>query len=498
MAGLVERVAAEAQQRSVLEAENAALRAALEIAEARIAKLERELGRDSSNSGRPPSSDTLADKANQAERRLGRAERRRKAREQAKKLATEPKRRPGKQPGEPGTTLERVAEPDAVVDHVPQACGGCGAGLGAAEVIGVEARQVHDLPARRLEVTEHRAETRRCACGAATKAPFPAEARATACYGPAIRAVGVYLTAGQHLPVARAAALLAEVCGAPVSTGWLASLTVEAAAGLDGFIAALKAQLIGEDTLHADETGARISGARYWFHVACTDLLTLLDCHPKRGVAAFDDIGVLPFFSGVLVTDGWKPYWSYDAIEHAVCCAHLLRDLASIAEVARHQSWADGLADLLIEAKRAVDDTIAAGGAGLTPSQLRRYRTAYTKLINQGRRAVPADHRPGSWDREAHNLLNRFDTQRADIQRHWHDPAATFDNNQGERDLRMVKLQQKISGCFRTVAGAKAFCKIRSYLQTADKHDLARLAVLTQLFQGQAWIPSPTGPARAP
>lgn len=478
--------------------ENAGLRGLVEVLEARILVLEREAGRDSSNSGRPPSSDTLTDKKDQAERRQSRAERRRTARAKAKKLSeAKPARRPGKQPGEPGASLARVEEPDVVEVHEPGSCWGCGADLGEALVVGVETRQVHDLPARRLEVTEHQAQTRRCSCGVRTKALFPPDAKATACYGPVLRAVAVYLMAGQHLPVARVAALLSEVCAAPVSTGWLAGLPVEAASGLTGFLEILRAQLISEDSLHADETGARISGARYWFHVACTDLITLLDCHPKRGKDALDDLGVLPFFGGVLVSDGWKSYWSYPAIDHAVCCAHLLRDLAGIAEVKVHQEWADGLADLLIEAKRTVD-TATIAGTTLDRGQLRAFRSRYTKLINAGRRAVRPGHRAGSYDRDAHNLLNRFDNQRADIQRHWHDPTASFDNNQAERDLRMVKLQQKISGCFRTLAGAKAFCAVRSYLQTADKHGLPRLAVLTQLFQGHAWIPATAGPGPAP
>ena len=391
-----ERTAALEADIERLRTENTALRGLVEVLETRIAGLEREAGRDSQNSGRPPSSDTLADKAKQDDRRKSRAERRREARAKLKKMSQEPKRPPGKQPGDPGATLARVADPDVVVEHRPDVCGGCGGGLGHAEVISVEDRQVFDLPTRRLEVTEHRAQVRRCACGVTTKASFPPEARATACYGPLLRAIAVYLMAGQHLPVARVAALLGEVCGAPVSTGWLAGLTTEAGAGLGGFLEVLKAQLIAEDAIHADETGARICGARYWFHVACTDLITLLDCHPKRGKVAFDDLGVLPFFKGVLISDGWKSYWSYSAIEHSLCCAHLLRDLASVAEVDRHQAWADGLAELLVEAKNAVDAAIADGHDGLDRAQLRRFRCAYTKLVSQGRRAVPPATRPAA------------------------------------------------------------------------------------------------------
>jgi len=477
------------------DAEIAALKAVVEALEAELERLRREGSKHSGNSGKPPSSDTVTQRSQQQDERLSRAERRRRARAKAKELMKDPpKRRPGKQPGEAGTNLAAVPDPDRVVLHKPENCSGCGAVLAEAEVVASEARQVFDLPRRRLEVTEHRAESRRCRCGRATKAAFPAEAKATATYGPAVRAVGVYLLAGQHLPVARAAALLAQVCGAPVSTGWLAGLTTEAAGGLEGFLAVLRAQLLAEDVLHADETGARISGARHWFHVACSELLTLLDCHEKRGLAAFEDMAVLPFFSGVLVSDGWKSYWSYDACEHALCCAHLLRDLAAVAQVARHQQWADDLADLLAEAKRAVETALANDEAGLSPRQLKQLRTRYTKLVNAGYACVPEGHKPGSYDRDAYNLLRRFDTQRAEICRYWINAAVSFDNNRAERDLRMVKLQQKISGCFRTIAGAKAFCAVRSYLHTAQKNGLQHLDVLTRLFQGDPWMPEPAGP----
>lgn len=354
-----------------LEAENGALRseisglvAKLEALEAELERLRRELGRNSSNSGKPPSSDTLTERAKQDEERLSRAERRRQAREKAKKFFSERvKRRPGKQPGTAGATLRQVDEPDRVQLHLPGQCGSCGQGLQGAEIVGSEVRQVFDLPLRRLEVTEHQAQSRRCNCGVVTKASFPPEAKVPANYGPVLRAVGVYLMVGQHLPVARAAELLAQVCGAPVSTGWLAGLPAEAAAGLSPFLDELRRQLRAEDVLHADETGSRISGARYWFHVACNGLLTLLDCHPKRGVEALEDMAVLPFFSGVLVSDGWRPYWSIEGIEHALCCAHLLRDLASLSGSPRHRYWADGMADLLVEAKTPSKRVLLAASA---------------------------------------------------------------------------------------------------------------------------------------
>jgi transposase len=488
--GLADEVDQLKAENAGLQAKVAELEAKLEALGAELEKLRREQGRNSANSGKPPSSDTLADKANQAEERLSRAERRRLAREKAKKFLKERvRRRPGKQPGAAGATLAKAERPDRTALHWPGTCARCGESLEGAEVAGTEVRQVFDLPERRLEVTEHRAEARRCRCGATTKASFPDEAKGPACYGPVVRATAVYLMVGQHVPVARCAELVSQVCGAPVSTGWLAGLAAEAAEGLSPFLAELRAQLIAADVLHADETGSRISGARYWFHVASTDMLTLLDCHEKRGVRAFTDIGVLPFFSGVLVTDGWKPYWSIEGIEHALCCAHLLRDLASLTSSPSHRDWADEMADLLVEVKDAVEQELAQGQAGLSVGQLKAHRGRYTKLVNRGFAAVAPRHRPGSVHRDAYNLLSRLADQRREVQRYWSDPAVSFDNNQGERDLRMAKLQQKISGCFRTLAGARAFCAVRSYLQTARKHGLPALEVLVQLFKGKPWLP---------
>jgi transposase len=468
----------------------AVLMARLEALELELEKLRREMGRNSGNSGKPPSSDTVTQRAEQQQERLSRQERRRQMREKAKKFMSErAKRRPGKQPGAAGATLAQVELPDRRELHVPDRCRCCGGSLHAAEVVGSETRQVHDLPTRRLEVTEHEAQSRRCACGAVTKARFPKEATAPACYGPVMRATAVYLMVAQHVPVARTAELLSQVCGAPVSTGWLAGLAGEAAGGLSGFLDELRARLRAADVLHADETSARVSGAIYWAHVASNDLLTLLDCHERRGIDALADMAVLPFFKGVLVSDRYRTYWSIDGVEHALCLSHLLRDLASLASSPKHRDWADKMADLLVEAKDAVEAAVGAGRDGLNARELRLFRARYARLLERGWAAVPSRHQPGSVHRDAYNLLCCLRDRRHEVTRYWADPAVPATNNQAERDLRMVKLQRKISGCFRTFAGAKAFCAVRSYLQTARKHGVDALDVLIQLFKGAAWMP---------
>jgi hypothetical protein len=294
---------------------------------------------------------------------------------------------------------------------------------------------------------------------------------------------------GQHVPVARTAELLSQMCGAPVSTGWLAGLPAEAAGGLSGFLDEMRGQLRAAYVLHADETSARVSGAVYWAHVASTDLLTLLDCHEHRGIDAVTDMAVLPFFKGVLVSDRYRTYWSVDGIEHALCAAHLLRDLASVAASPEHRGWADTMADLLVEAKDAVEAAVGAGRDGLNRRELKLFGARYNRLLERGFAAVPARHQPGSVHRDAYNLLRCFRDRRHEVTRYWADAAVPATNNQAERDLRMVKLQRKISGCFRTFSGAKAFCAVRSYLQTARKHGVQSLDILVQLFKGTPWIP---------
>jgi len=483
-----------------LRAENAGLGERVEALSARVAELEHELSRHSGNSGKPPSSDNLGQRAAQNEERLSRAERRRRAREAAKKLtgrADEPKRRPGKQPGGAGSTLEMRDDPDDVEVHAPPCCGRCGAGLADAEVIAIERRQVFDLPKVTVKVTEHRAETRRCRCGATTTGVFPPQARGPACYGPAVRALAAYLMGRQHLPVARTAEMLSDVLGVPVSTGFLAGVIPEAAGGLAGFLERCKQLLRHAEVVHADETGARIAGIRRWFHTVANAALTLLDCHTARGVDAYVDMGVLTDFRGVLVSDGYRSYWAIPdaAFDHALCGAHLLRDLTEVGELPGQVGWTTAMTDVLLDAKAAADQARATGATSLSDGQLKVFRRRYTMALNAGWAANPDLGRPRTkLERKPTNLLKRLANQRHEVCRSWVDLRVPFTNNTAEQALRMAKLQQKISGCFRTEPGAKAFCAVRSYLQTAAKQQVNRFDALVRLFEGDPWMPAAAGP----
>ncbi len=443
----------------------------------RVAELETRLGKNSRNSSKPPSSDGLAKPAPKSLRRAS-------------------GRKPGKQQGGQGFRLEPRATPDQVKVHIPSQCRGCGAGLVDAPVVGTETRQVFDLPVIELLAIEHRAQRRECSCGIVTRAPFPVEATAPTCYGPGVAALATYLLGRQHLPVERAAECLQEAFGAAVSTGWLASLLPSAAARLDGFLAIAREQLTAAQVAHFDETGGRVAGRLHWIHVACTDTWTLFHLDAKRGKTAMDAAGILPSFAGVAVHDGLAAYRRYEQASHGLCNAHHLRELAGMAELTG-QAWTTELAELLVELHVAVELAKAAGRTKLPARRLASFGKRYDALVVRGKQLNPPPPRTGKRGRPAlgpaGSLLARLETHRADVLRFATDFAVPFDNNQAERDVRMVKLQQKISGGWRSDTGAHAFLDVRSYLSTARKNGQSAMTVLLDLFNGQPWIPAAVG-----
>src|SRR2546427_1901727 len=304
----------------------------------RVAELEAEAGRHSANSSKPPSGDTLAQRQAQKQRR------------QEWTNKGKPKRGKGKQPGAPGAHLAQVEHPDETVPHTPERCAGCGASLADAEVVSTETRQVFDIPTPKIVVTAHVVQTRRCSCGCESSGEFPPEATAPATYGPVVSGVGTYLLAHQHLPVARTAEALADLVGMEVSTGWVAGLLPKAQEILTTFLVDLRYRLMASPVMAADETGVRIDTESYWLHTATTETLTLVTCHRRRGRLGMEDAGVLPAFEGVCVHDRYAQYWLFGCT-HAACHAHLLRDLASVAERSSQAGWAEDMARLLLDAR---------------------------------------------------------------------------------------------------------------------------------------------------
>ena len=385
-------------ERDVALVERDRLIAALSI---RVTQLEARLGKNSQNSSKPPSSDAFVKPPPRSLRRAS-------------------GRKPGKQQGDQGFRLEPRPDPDEVVVHVPGACRSCGGDLDGAPVVGEQVRQVFDLPPIRLVAVEHRAQQRVCVCGAVTRAWFPPQATAPTCYGPGVAALGAYLLGRQHLPVERAAECLQEAFGAPVSTGWLASLLPDAAARLEGFLAIAREQLAASEVAHFDETGGRVAGRLHWIHVACTDTWTLFHLDAKRGRTAMDTAGVLPTFTGVAVHDGLVVYRQYDQALHGLCNAHHLRELAGIGELTG-QHWPAQLAELLVELHITVETAKASGATALPAGLLATFGRHYDALISEGKKLNPAPPRTGKRGRPAlgpaGSLLARLATYRDDVLR---------------------------------------------------------------------------------
>jgi transposase len=447
--------------------------------EAETTELKRRLAQNSRNSSRPPSSDGLAKPA-------------------PKSLRRPSGRKPGGQPGHGGGHLAQVAAPDDVVDHFPGVCGGCHGDLRGGVDVGHRARQVFDLPEIRLSVVEHRAWTQRCACGHETSAAFPGAIAAAAQYGPGVRALGLYLVAHQHLPYGRAAQLLSDWIGQAVSTGTLAAFMAQGTKDLQPFLDEVHAQIVAAPVAHFDETGARADGRLRWLFVSCTDRLTYYSLHDKRGFDGLDHAGVLPGFRGIAVHDGFKPYRRYTNAEHALCNVHHLRELLGIIEPDPHDpkiAWAVRMDRLLRDLHHAVMSARTAGEEWLDPVHQAAYRAAYAQIVADANQrdppgTIPTGKRGVIRQTPARNLLTRLDRDREDVLRFARDFRVPFDNNQAERDIRMVKLQQKISGCWRTITGAEQFLALRAYLSTARKNGQSTIGVLTALGDRRPWLPA--------
>jgi transposase len=456
------------------------LSARLERAEARIAELEAQLAKNSSNSSKPPSSDGLA-------------------KPPPKSLRGKSGKRPGGQGGHRGQTLCQVGDPDRTERHEPGCCRGCGEELAGAPEAGVERRQVFDLPPIEVKVTEHRLVKRRCGCGTVTRADAPAGVEAPVQYGPNVAAVVIYLYVGQFLSKDRTAKALAELFGTPVSPGTVAAMAARAAATLTacgGFTEQVRDRLQKAQVAHFDETGLRVAGRLHWVHSASTGKYVLVTVHGKRGVEAMDAAGVLPAFTGIAVHDGWAPYDTYEAATHARCNAHLLRELQAVLD--HHTAtggddlwcWAAQAADALRTMKRRVEEALARDGTLTTLDQV-RMTSAKHAFRSAARLGIKATATRGSDLEKEHNALARRLLERHDDHlRFTVDARVPFDNNAAEREIRMIKIRQKVSGCLRTLTGAEQFCAIRSYLATTAKHGIGFLDALTRLTNRHPWLPS--------
>jgi transposase len=442
---------------------------------ARVQQLETQRGGHSQNSHRPPASD--------GPRQPPRSQRERSG------------RRPGGQPGHPGHTLALAATPDTVVTHHPAACARCGLALAGVPAVAVARRQVVDLPPLALVVTEHQAATVCCPhCQCPTTAPFPAQVAGPTQYGPRLLGLSVYLRQYQLLPYARIRETLLDLFGAGPAASTLMTASLTCAAVLVPVEAAIMVALRAAPVGHADETSIKVAGQRQWVHVVSTAQLTHYARHAKRGHAATAAIGILPGFTGRLIHDGWASYWHHPGA-HGLCNAHHLRELTAVAEQPG-QPWAAGLRTLLRAVRRHVRQGRAAGRVASPPDECATFVARYRDLLAEGYAANPPPARTPDGPRRgrlkqstARNLLDRLAAHEDAVLACLHDWTVPFDNNQAERDLRMIKVQQKVSGTFRDVAGADAFCRIRGYVATLRKQARQVLTALELTCLGQPPLP---------
>ena len=445
-----------------------------------LQELQARLAKTSRNSSKPPSSDGY-----------GKVKRT----ESLRKAGNKPN---GGQPGHDGQTLMASAPPDRTLTHEVPSWAHCQASLQGVEVVGYEERQRFDIPAIRIAVTAHRAQIKVCpACGRTNTGAFPAAVTHAVQYGPMVHTWASYFTNQHHIPVERTTEICADLVQHRVSE----ATVLKASEQVDRCIApsteAVKGMLRDAEVLHVDESGLRVTGTLHWLHVACTERLTSYEVHAKRGHEAIEDAEILGAFRGTAVHDHWKPYFTYDECAHALCNAHHLRELGFI-DKQYQQPWANDMAKLLLEIKAAVAAP-PEPAMSLAPPELAAFAKRYDAVVQAGFEANPARIPPpeGEVPKRGRpkqpppvNLLIRLRDFKEQVLACMADFRIPFDNNQGERDIRMVKVKQKVSGWFRTLEGAKRFGRIRGYISTARKNAKNVFEAIRDAFDGSPCIPS--------
>ncbi|HVP41256.1 MAG TPA: IS66 family transposase [Candidatus Krumholzibacteriaceae bacterium] len=442
----------------------------------RVQALEDQLAKNSSNSSKPPSSDGLQKKPKSLRHKSG--------------------KKSGGQNGHPGHRLEMVADPTVVKVHPVTRCHHCQASLENVQAETYKKRQVFDLPEKiTLEVTEHQAEVKSCPfCGQVTEANFPEDVTQDTQYGARVRSQMVYFNQYQFIPLERTTELIEDLYQQPVADGSIIAADEKVSAQVNDTNQKVKKYLTTtQEAVHFDETGTRVEGDLYWLHSASTERATYYEVHPKRGSEAMDAIGILPKRTGWSLHDYWKPYLKYTQAKHGLCNGHLIRDLIFVVERTR-QPWASEMLDELLEIKKSVEDAKIQGQAALSQEQVTIFKQTYDRIVTEGFLAnPPPERREGKRGRVkqsfAKNLLDRLRDHPDKVLAFMNDFKVPFDNNLAERDIRMMKIQQKVSGGFRSQSGADIFCQVRSYISTARKNGQSVLEVLYQALMGTPYVP---------
>ena len=440
-----------------------------------IKALQAQLAKNSQNSSKPPSSDGFQKKPHPTRLR---------------KPGTNPT---GGQKGHAGHRLKPVDKPDHTIVHKVSVCSQCHASLEEVPVWGTSNRQVFDLPPVRLEVFEHQAEIKSCPhCGHRNEAVFPADVSQPTQYGSTVKSWAVYFNTAHHIPLERTAQIFEDVFGHRVSEMVVIQSNVECAAAVAPANDVVKDQLRASPVVNFDETGLRVEGRTHWLHSASTPTLTAYHVHEKRGDEAIQEMGILPNFPGTAVHDAWKPYLTYEACQHALCNAHHLRELKLMQEEYQ-QDWAQEMTALLGDIHQEVQHARPVLEQ-LDSRKIKAFEGRDDRILAQGLEQNPPPEKvPGQRGRVKQsppkNLLDRLKTYKDAVLRFMYDFRVPFDNNQAERDIRMMKVKQKISGTFRTTEGARVFCALRGYLSTARKNGQQAIDAIKNALEGRPFIP---------
>ncbi|MEZ4860643.1 MAG: IS66 family transposase [Caldilineaceae bacterium] len=463
-------------QNQELLAQNEELRKQLKEQANEIQRLKDQVAKDSRNSGKPPSSDGLKKRRTES-------------------LRQKSGRKRGGQKGHQGHTLQMSENPDHVIVHELSVCPECAHDLSQIEVIEHMRRQVYDVPPVELEVTEHRSEIKVCpCCQKRVKATFPAGVTQPVQYGELFKAQACYLNTYQLLPMARSCELLGDFYGHQPAEAIIQEANQAVQAGSEPALEAIKQALIQEAVTHHDESGVRVEGHLEWLHVSSTERLTHYEVHPKRGQKAMKAIGILPTATGHIVHDHWSSYLTFDQVDHAFCNAHHLRELRFISEQYQ-QTWPTQMSQLLLEIKVAVDAAPAERNS-LSSVQCLDFAKRYDAILQLGFAENPPPSEPYPKKRgkpkqsPPKNLLDRLAIHKEGVLAFMYDFRVPFDNNLAERDVRMIKVKQKVSGAFRTSDGADTFCAIRSYISTVRKQGLNVISAIRDSLAGQPFVPS--------
>jgi transposase len=451
-----------------------ALQEQVRILELRVEALEAQLAKNSGNSSKPPSSDGLS-------------------KPDPKSLRKKSGREPGGQSGHPGSTLPAEGQPDLIVVHPLALCPcGCGADIAGQPLVRHDKRQVFELPPQKLLVIEHQVEVKLCPnTGREVSAFFPGGVSAPVQYGPRFNAWLVYLRGQQLIPLERISQMSADLFGRPISQATIQSAVAAVYRGLAGFEAKVAELLIQAPIAHADETGLRVAGKLHWLHVVSSRTLTWYGVHRKRGSDALKHFALLTRFAGRLIHDCWQAYLDLDCA-HGLCNAHLLRELTFLHEVL-HQKWARRMADLLARMNRSLCARRDRAGPA---RQHAAWTIKFRAILREGFAENPPEQssmpkRRGRPKRsKAQNLLLRLQKHEGSVLAFLNDPSVPFTNNQAEQDVRMMKVQQKISGAFRTLSGAQTFARIRAYLSTTRKHQRNVFEAIVAALADQPFMPS--------